>query len=181
MKTNENDNPLSDFSDCHEGIITILHKLGTLPDLINNEEKIKEASDLARELRHFFRNVILKHHLDEESELFEAVREALEHHPDEAMTMRGHIGRLTEEHRYLESLWKRIEPDLRRLERRKPVSLNPDLIQQLCRDYLKHAEFEESEFLPQSERLLSDTEKSALAMSLHIRHIDSTPGPLNYI
>lgn len=173
MDTKDKD-PLTDFSDCHGGITHMLNKLVTLPALASHKETFDAARKLAAELRQFFHSVVLKHHLDEEQELFAAVRDALDHNPDQAMVMRGHIGRLTEEHRYIEALWKKVEPDLKKLEKGKVVLLDGQLIQQLARDYLAHAEFEEQYFLPQSEQLLSNNELSALAMSLHIRHMDNS-------
>lgn len=172
MTTDTQENPLTDFSGCHVGITRNFTKLGELPALVAQPDKAEQVRQTAAELRQFFRDVVLQHHTDEEKELFAAVKAVLRQHLDQGMLASGYIGRLTEEHRHLEGLWAYIEPDIKRLEKGKPVELKLDAIQQLSADYLAHANFEEQYFLPLAEQLLSVNDMAALGMSLHMRHLD---------
>lgn len=170
MTTEKPSDPLTDFSGCHVGITRNFSRLGELPGFLQQAPSSAELSQLAAELRRFFHDVVLQHHADEEKELFSAVKGVLGEHLDKAMLASGYIGRLTEEHRHLEKLWQIIEPELKQLEKGKPVTLNAAAMRQLSEDYLAHASFEEQYFLPLAEELLSENELSALGMSLHMRH-----------
>jgi len=163
--------PLSVFSGCHVGIIRQIKKLAEIPDRI--KAKDGSAAKLAAELRAFFNDVIVKHHRDEEETLFVATREVLDQHLSEAFMLSGYIGRLTEEHRHLERLWGRVEPELKKLEKGKTEALSDNIIKQLSIDYLAHAQFEEDVFLPLSEKILSQHDKAGLGMMMHMRDVES--------
>lgn len=170
MSSDAPDNPLTDFSGCHVGIIKTFTRLGELPRIAEVPEEAESVRKFANEIQIFFRDVVLSHHTDEENELFVAVRRVLDKHLDQALKVSGYIGRLTEEHRHLERLWQIIEPDLKKMGKGKAVKLNSAVFKQLSEDYLAHADFEERCFLPLAEQLLSGNDLSALGMSLHIRH-----------
>lgn len=166
------ENPITDFSGCHDGILEKFTKLKALPELLNQEDTREDAQRSASELRDFFKRVVKPHHDDEELELFRAVRNALKHQPEKAMQGRGHIARLVEEHRYLEKNWKGIDKTLKKIANGKTAALDMNALKQFADDYMSHAQFEEQYFLPLAEALMSNTEKAKLGLSLHIRHID---------
>lgn len=160
--------PLQDFSQCHAGILKRLHLLGELPALLT---PAKRASQIAERSVSFFREAIFEHHLDEERELFPVVllhaEEGSEHACVKAM-----VKRLTDEHRELESLWKHIEPGLKKVAQGRFDAVNADDVQRLVAEYLAHAAFEEKEFLPLSQTILGRNANhlAALGLSLHMRH-----------
>lgn len=173
MMSNESDNPLDDFSGCHEGIIENFRQLQQLVELTGQAEMSSEIRQLANKLLTFFKEVVVEHHAEEEQELFTAVMDsALKGaEADQAKTC---IDQLVAEHRQLESMWASIEPDIRRLSRGKVAKLDREQAQQLAQKYLAHAQFEEQFFLPLSARILSKNDLSALGLSLHMRHQDSS-------
>lgn len=171
MSTNI-DNPITDFSGCHEGILEEFTKLKTLPMILGEPDTLEDAKQAANDLRRFFKKVVKPHHDDEELELFKSVRGALKKHPEKAMAARGYIARLIEEHRYLEKTWKSIDKTLKKITKGKTADLDVVELEQFANDYLSHAEFEEQYFLPLAEEILSSQDKSKLGMSLHIRHLD---------
>lgn len=173
-EVNEQDsdeNPLTNFSGCHEGIIKNFEQLGVLPDLIEQADKASEIRTLSAKLFRFYHDVVLEHHAEEEEELFAAVLDSLEE-DDNSELAKKYIDRLVKEHRELEQLWKSIEPDIKRLSKGKSASLDIKTVEELSKKYLAHADFEEEYFLPLSEKILRKNGLSALGLSLHMRHDD---------
>lgn len=166
------DNPITDFSGCHNGILLQFTQLKALPELMGQLDTYEDARQVADDLRRFFKKVVKPHHDDEEFELFQAVRDALKQHPEKTMQVRGYIARLVEEHRYLEKTWKRIDKTLKKIAQGKTTELDIASLKQFADDYSAHAEFEEAYFLPLAEAILSKNDKAKLGMSLHIRHLE---------
>lgn len=170
----DTDAPLTNFSHCHEGIVSHLNALGKLPPLY---EAAVQAHALAQHSLAFFSAVIFEHHSEEERELFPAVLKSAaagEEH-DRVQVM---VERLTAEHRHLEHLWKDIEPALKDIVKGKQAHLPEGGIESLVRLYLAHAHFEEQEFLPLSETILArnSNHMAALGLSLHMRHMPPAVG-----
>lgn len=164
------ENPINDFSGCHKGMLAEFAKLKALPQQLQQADTAEAARNTAEALRRFFINVVKPHHDDEEFELFHVVRESLKKHPESAMLAVGYIGMLVEEHRHLEKSWARIDKTLKQIANGKPTELDLDKLTQFAADYIAHAEFEETYFLPLADKLLSQGDKAKLGMSLHIRH-----------
>lgn len=173
MSTDQHDteSPLQDFSNCHAGIIDNFERLRRLPALLDGDEPNEEAKQIAAACHKFFRDVVLEHHAEEEEELFKAVKLAA-HAGEETEKSSPMIQRLTDEHRELESLWKRIEGDMKRLGKGKSAQLDTAVVETLADKYLAHARYEEAEFLPLSAQILSKNDQSALGLALHMRHVD---------
>ena len=64
------DAPISNFTNCHSGILKRLNALDELPALL---EPAARARQIAEQSLEFFREAIFEHHLEEERELFPAV------------------------------------------------------------------------------------------------------------
>lgn len=163
------DQPIADFSHCHEGILKKLDLLGEIPALL---EPARRARELAEKALDFFREAIFEHHLDEERELFPAVLDSAEPGA-ELEQVKALVKQLTDEHRLLEQAWKRLEPGLKKLAKGQ---LGDDVsvadIHYLVGHYRAHAELEEAQFLPLSQTILSRNahHMGALGLSLHMRH-----------
>ncbi|AWI74283.1 hemerythrin [Parazoarcus communis] len=171
--TKKENEPLEDFSHCHEGILRKLEMLNELPALL---EPAKRAREIAASALEFFREAIFEHHLDEERELFPAVLESAEE-GDERRHVQALAKQLTSEHRELESTWKRLEPELKRVAKGQDSHLDVAAIERLVTQYRAHAEFEERELLPLSQTILSRNAShlGALGLSLHMRHTPRKP------
>ena len=119
----------------------------------------------------FFREAIFEHHLDEERELFPATLKSAkpgeEHDRVQAM-----VKRLTDEHRTLESRWKALEGQLKRVAKGKDADIEVEDIRDLVTQYKAHTTFEEAEFLPLSQQILTrdSHHMAALGLSIHMRH-----------
>ena len=160
--------PIANFSECHVGIVAHLDKLGELPALMAPAER---ARKIAADTLTFFDAVIVEHHAQEEQELFPAVL-ASSAEGDEHKQVTLLVERLTTEHRMIEDWWARIKPQLKQVAKGHDTLLDIVAVQQLVGEYRAHAGFEESEFLPLSQRVLgrNANHMAALGMSLHMRH-----------
>lgn len=166
--------PIQDFSHCHDGIVSKLDMLGELPDVLAPAAR---ARDIAEKAVAFFHVAIFEHHQDEERELFPAVLSSAD--PGEEMAqVKAMVRRLTDEHRALEALWQQLEPGLKKLAKGQLCDINVAEVQRLVTQYKAHANYEEAEFLPLSQTILgrNANDLSALGLSLHMRH---TPTKVN--
>lgn len=164
----DTDAPLNNFSNCHVGILRRLQALDALPALL---EPAARARQIAEQSLEFFREAIFEHHLEEERELFPAVMASAQ--PGEELEkVKRMAKRLTDEHRAIESLWKRLEKGLKQVAKGQSTDLDVADLQRLVAEYSAHAAYEETEFLPLSETILgrNSNHMAALGLSLHMRH-----------
>ncbi|MCU0925629.1 MAG: hemerythrin domain-containing protein [Hydrogenophaga sp.] len=162
------DTPISNFTNCHSGIIKRLNALDELPALLAPAARARQIAEQSLE---FFREAIFEHHLEEERELFPAVL-ASARPGDELERVKAITKRLTEEHRMVEALWKRLEKGLKQVAKGQSTELDVDEVQRLVAEYTAHAAYEEAEFLPLAEQILgrNSNQMAALGLSLHMRH-----------
>ncbi len=168
MTRNSDTAPIDSFSDCHAGIVTHLKALDQLPALL---EPAMQARRIAAESVRFFRSVIFEHHGDEERELFPIVL-ANAAAGEEKSRVQAIVDRLVHEHRHLESVWSKLEPELGAVATGGPANVDVSLLQQLVLNYQAHAKYEEDVFLPLAQTILSrqDEHLAALGLRLHMRH-----------
>ncbi len=172
-KNDEDTSPLSEFSNCHRGIVNKLDQLTQLANQVESGTLDIKSREAARSLIVFGQSVLLVHHEEEEQELFPLVIDCA---PDKTTKAeaRGMIDRLIEEHRKLEALWADVEGTLKLVARGKTEGLSNFGAASLIKNYLAHVRFEEDHFLPFSAQILDVHGQSALGLSLHIRHSDSS-------
>lgn len=167
--------PIEDFSQCHAGIVSHLEQLDELAPLL---EPAMRARRLAAEALRFFRGALFEHHTDEERELFPSV---LAHagKGEERERVQGLVDRLVREHRHLESLWSKLEPELQAVATGGQAEVEVSVMRQLVTHYQAHAEFEEQHFLPLARDILGREGEhlAALGLRLHMRHtpLQQTP------
>jgi hypothetical protein len=161
------DTPLAGFSRCHLGIVHQLEDTALLPGWI---EAAARARQTATDTLNLFRSAILPHHAEEEAELFPAVLQSAL--PDEKQRVQRMVDKLVEEHRHVEALWKKLEPAVRAAARGARAQMDAEIMSDLVHIYLRHARYEETEFLPLAETILARNgdHMAALGLSLHMRH-----------
>lgn len=162
------DDPLSQFSQCHTGILRQLDALSELPALAQAAARARQTAD---ETLRFFRDVIYEHHAEEEKELFPAVL-ASANPGEERDKVQEIVERLTRQHREVESTWSHLERALGHVAKGRSAEIDAAAVADLVRRYQDHATFEEEVFLPLSQAILGrhDEHMAALGLSLHIRH-----------
>ena len=169
------DQPLDNFSHCHDGIIRHLLTMDTLTGLAHAAER---ARQVAEEIRRFFHDVIYNHHEEEERALFEAVL-ASAREGEEFDRVQAIARRLTQEHRQVEAMYVQLEPELKKMAKGQSCRIDQADIDTLVQQYRAHADFEEREFLPLSYAILSRNHNhmAALSLSLHVRHVALSASP----
>ena len=163
------DQPISNFTSCHGGILKQLHALDELPALL---APAAQARQIAEQSLAFFRGAVFEHHLEEERDLFPAVI-ASAGPGDELSHVKALTERLTDEHRRIEALWKTLESGLKRVAKGQSTELDVSDLHRLVSEYTAHAQFEEAEFLPLAQTILgrNSNHMAALGLSLHMRHV----------
>lgn len=169
-------NPVDSFSDCHAGILAGLDGFTTLSPLVEAAQRMRALAKATMEL---FDHAVMEHHGEEEEELFPAVLRSAQP-GDERARVERHVHRLTQEHREIEDLWKRLRPEVARAAAGKPASVPQAMVDTIAAAYRRHAAFEEAEFLPLAAEILgrNGNHMAALGLTLHMRHV---PIPLTHI
>lgn len=163
------DKPISDFSDCHAAIVSMLDELTTLS---RRQDSTPKRRDGAARVLEVFRDVVAAHHQEEEAELFSAVL-ADAAAGDEHANVEALVHRLVADHRRVERMYAQLVPVLSAIESGGDVSLDPAAVAVLVADYRAHARFEEEVFLPLARTILgrNSNHMAALGLALHIRHV----------
>ncbi len=161
--------PLTNFTQCHAGMMSRLKELDALPELLEPAER---ARKIATDLLDLFEKVVYEHHDEEERELFDAVLRSAASGGEQDRA-RAMAVELTGQHREIERIWKSLEPNLRLLARGKSAPLDASQAHGLVRRYSEHATYEEQQFLPLAQRILGrdSAHMAALGLSLHARHM----------
>ena len=91
---------------------------------------------------------------------------------DEHDKVQAMVRQLTDEHRELETTWKRLESALKKVAKGQAAGISVADIERLVSRYRAHAAFEEQAFLPLSQAILGRNSHhlAALGLSLHMRH-----------
>lgn len=169
VKSSREEGPIAGFANCHAGILGRFERLRRLPQLLVDPADLPAARQFADSMVRFMRGAVFEHHAEEEEALFPAVARSASP-GDERHLVDSLIARLTREHRELEQLWAEIEPAMRNLARGRSAEIDIKAVDRLCRSYSEHARFEESVWLPLSERILKPAGQAELGIALHLRH-----------
>jgi hemerythrin-like domain-containing protein len=165
----DSDAPIQNFSNCHVGIIGRLAELDRLPALL---DAAAQARRVAADTLQFFRDVVLAHHAEEEHDLFPAVL-ASATEGDERDYIVEVIQRLAREHREVEAEFASLEPTLKAAAKGHEAALDAAAVATLVQRYREHARYEEEQFLPLSQAILSRNpdHMAAQGLTLHMRHV----------
>lgn len=161
--------PITNFSQCHVGILSNLEALHGLSSLAKAADR---ARAIAGSELGFISDSVYQHHAEEERVLFTSGL-ASAAKGDEFERVQSMGSRLTAEHRHIEARWSRLKPHPRKVAKGKKGDFGGGEVDALVRDYGAHAMFEEQEVLPTSERSLSrnSDHMAALGLSPHVRHV----------
>ncbi|MDV7392243.1 hemerythrin domain-containing protein, partial [Arthrospira platensis SPKY1] len=114
--------PISDFSNCHSGILRGLDAFAELPGLV---EAMRRARQVAQQVQAVFEDAVIEHHAQEEKDLFPAVLASAQP-GEEREKVKQITDRLTREHREVEAMWKRLAPQVKKVAKGQEVALDVD-------------------------------------------------------
>mgnify|MGYP002130841442 CR=1 FL=1 len=82
------------------------------------------------------------------------------------------LDRLVREHRHLESVWAKLQPQLESIAHGGAGDVDVEAIRMLVTNYQAHARYEEDVFLPLAKAVLSrqGEHMAALGLRIHMRH-----------
>jgi hemerythrin-like domain-containing protein len=82
------------------------------------------------------------------------------------------VAQLVQEHEAVKALWKRIEPSVSSVAAGHTPAVDAVLLEAIVQHFFAHVHFEEHDFLPLAQKILSrhSSEMAALGMALHTRH-----------
>ena len=165
--------PFATLHHAHGAIASQLADLQGLPRLV---EQMQRARELAARTLVLFNGEVLRHHQDEERELFPAALRSAD--PRERAALETMVARLRAEHRRIERLWRELEPQLKGVARGRAEPLDPGAVEQLVSLYAEHAAFEEQHFLPLAQEILGRDPHhlAAFGVSLHMRRLPDVTG-----
>ena len=162
------DAPLQDFSTCHVEFVTLLETSLGLPEMVATAAR---ARSCATDVLKMFRDRLLAHHDDEERDLFPAVLRVAQAgaEADRAQAM---VAQLVREHREIAQLWKQLEPSVQAVANGYLSGLDSARLHELVKRFNEHVRFEEEEFLPFAQMVLSrhSEDMATLGLALHRRH-----------
>lgn len=142
------DHPLEMLRACHDKILRqcdTLQKLAAHLDVHGCDRQVQQA---ALGILRYFDTAGQFHHLDEEQDLFPALRA-------EASADTALLERLLSEHTVMLAAWDAVRQVLLLLAEGKTVILDPALCEKFISAYTRHIALENAELLPMAARLLS--------------------------
>ena len=155
------DEPLALLRACHERIQRQCATLAKLAAHLHRDGLTDAARQAATDIHRYFSSAGRQHHADEEQDLFPLLRTE--------PTLAGLFDTLVREHAEMESLWQRLEPLLTAPDSIRDLDAFTQLTGEFNALYRQHIARENSELLPQAERLLSVAQQRELGTRMAAR------------
>ncbi|MDB6002426.1 MAG: hypothetical protein JWP52_4125 [Rhizobacter sp.] len=159
--------PLEMISACHGRIERQCATLRRLVPHVASRGSDAEAQQAAANVVRYFETAAKDHHADEEVDLFPALIESMA--ASDPVCLREMTAALTENHREIEALWRRLREVLERVALGEPALLDADVVEAFVTAYERHIEREERELLPMAARLLSTEELDRIGRAMRER------------
>ncbi|ARP77926.1 hemerythrin domain-containing protein [Bordetella genomosp. 6] len=161
------DQPLQLLAACHGRIERQCATLERLAAHLSAHGSDDAARTAAASVMRYFDSAAVKHHQDEEQDLFPALIESMA--GSDAVCLRQLVGSLTDEHRALGSAWRRVREVLQQVADGQPAAFAPGQAEDFIAAYRAHLRREDEELLPLAERLLDDGALADMAQAMRDR------------
>lgn len=159
--------PLEMLEACHERLQAQLATLARLAAWLPEHGPDKQARQAAVNVMRYFDIAAVKHHQDEEDDLFPVLRARA----DDAR--RAELGTLIDwilaDHQRLFAGWARMRARLERIAAGEHADLPPADVEEFADAYRRHIQREEGELLPIARGLLSEEDIAALSGTMTAR------------
>lgn len=159
--------PLEMLAACHGRIEQQCATLKRLAPHVQAHGSDAQAQSAAANVMRYFDTSALKHHADEERDLFPAMQEAMA--GSDAVCIREMAERVGREHRELEAAWQRLRAPLERIAAGQAQALPPEDVEAFVAAYAAHLAYEEAEVLPMAERLLDVSQLDDIGRAMRER------------
>ncbi|MDP1592621.1 MAG: hemerythrin domain-containing protein [Gallionella sp.] len=145
------DHPLEMLRACHGKILRQCDTLQKLAAHLEHKGCDQQVQQAAQGILRYFDTAGQFHHLDEEQDLFPALRAAA---GADNLTLDALLERLLAEHVFMLAAWEALHPVLSKLAEGNHAALTADLSGNFIRRYTDHIAIENAELLPLAARLL---------------------------
>lgn len=145
------DHPLEMLRACHGKILRQCDTLQKLTAHLEREGCDQQVQQAAQGILRYFDTAGQFHHLDEEQDLFPALRAAAD---ADNSTLDALLERLLAEHVFMLASWEALHPVLSKLAEGNHAALTAELSENFIRRYTDHIAIENAELLPLATRLL---------------------------
>lgn len=159
--------PLEMLSACHGRVERQCATLRRLAAHLETHGADDQARSAAASVMRYFDTSAVHHHEDEEVDLFPALLESMA--GSDAVCIRELTDALVQEHRSLETAWRRVRALLERIAAGEAAPLTRDDVEALVGLYERHIEREEQELLPMAARLLGEDEIARIGRAMRVR------------
>ncbi|AYH45019.1 hemerythrin domain-containing protein [Azoarcus sp. DN11] len=159
--------PLEMLEACHERLQAQLATLARLAAWLPEHGPDRQAQQAATNVMRYFDVAAVKHHQDEEDDLFPVLRERV----DEAR--RGELGTLIDwilaDHQRLFAGWAQMRARLECIARGESADLTPAAVEEFAGAYRRHIAREEGELLPVARSVLGAQDIEVLSGTMTAR------------
>ncbi len=167
------DQPVAVLAHCHTRIrkqLTTLHKL--LAHLPQHGADV-DAQQAAHAILRYFNDAAPLHHEDEEEDLLPQLETTAR--GEDASQLQAILPRILEEHRQMETLWRRLEEQLGKIATGQPALLSAEDVARFATLYDDHMQLEENVIAPMAKRLFSAGQMQQLGDGMRVRRGVSKP------
>ncbi len=161
------DQPIAVLKHCHDRIRKQLRTMQQLAGPAAREAGAQEVQQAATAVLRYFSSAAHQHHEDEEHNLLPMLAGTAVD-ADAAL-----LARLTpeilHEHRQMDALWQRLQPQLAALASGADITLDAADVKLYEDMYLGHMDKEESQIAPMAKRLFSPAQMQTLGNAMRVR------------
>ncbi|MBA4742666.1 MAG: hemerythrin domain-containing protein [Azoarcus sp.] len=158
------DEPLEMLSACHERVHARIETLERLARWLPEHGADEQARQAATAVLRYFDQAAVNHHLDEERDLFPAMRACVA--PAEASRLAALETRILDDHRALAARWAVMREPLLAIAAGESVELREEAVATFRTVYSEHIALEEAEVLPWAARVLGEAELAAMSTAM---------------
>ncbi len=156
--------PLAMLRACHGKILQQCDTLEKLAVHLRQHGNDQPAQQAARGILRYFDTAGQFHHLDEEQDLFPALRMT-----EVSNVLNALLGRLLHEHGGMLSAWQAVQTQLQSLLREEVALLGDEGVTDFVSRYRAHVALENAELLPLAERVLSVEQQAKIGRAMAAR------------
>lgn len=161
------DQPVAVLKHCHDRIRKQLKTMDMLAGpavLAATPDEVREA---ASAVLRYFEKAAPHHHEDEEHDLLPMLTETARE--EDAALLARLMPEVLDEHRQMEQLWQRLQPQLAAIARGQSATLDNADAGTFGALYLRHMDKEESHIAPMAKRLFSPEQMQRLGNAMRVR------------
>ncbi len=161
------DQPVAVLKHCHDRIrkqLKTMELLASPAALAATPDEVREA---ASAVLRYFEKAAPHHHEDEEHDLLPMLTDTAR--DDDAALLARLMPEVLDEHRQMEQLWQRLQPQLAAIAQGQSATLDSADATVFRELYLRHMDKEESHIAPMAKRLFSAAQMQRLGNAMRTR------------